>query len=170
MSIWVGEALTSCTPLLYQSPMGANWLCFSSWGLWCLRVGLFDGSMYQGTDEMYWGIWGLISLVTKYYGQGKSYRIYDDNKMKHIHFFFIKTTVLSMVQCILFKCYFHLLCWTYLPSSSTSAGAFPNFLCSSSSFFFLQSSRVIFFGSSRSTIPSVALTSSVDMILSCTYI
>lgn len=43
---------------------------------------------------------------------------------------------------------------TYFPSSSTSAGAFPSFLCSSSSFFFLQSSLVIFLGSSRPTIPS----------------
>lgn len=38
---------------------------------------------------------------------------------------------------------------TYFPSSSTSAGALPNFRCSSSSFFFLQSSLVIFFGSSK---------------------
>lgn len=66
--------------------------------------------------------------------------------------------------------YLHSLCSTYFPSSSTSAGAFPNFLCSSSSFFFLQSSRVIFFGSSRSTIPSVTLGSSVDMMFNCTYI
>jgi len=76
-----------------------------------------------------------------------------------------------MAQCIdsaqiLLKFYFNLLGSTYFPSSSTSAGAFPNFLCSSSSFFFLQSSRVIFFGSSRSTIPSATLGSSVDMIFS----
>jgi len=37
---------------------------------------------------------------------------------------------------------------TYLPSSSTSAGAVPSFLASSNSFFFLHSSRDCFFGSS----------------------
>lgn len=57
--------LTSCTPLLYHSSMEENCCCLSSWGLWCFKVGLLEGSMYQGTEEMYWGMWGLMSLETK---------------------------------------------------------------------------------------------------------
>ena len=54
--------LTSCTPLLYHSPMAEYCVSFSVCGLWCFSVGLLDGSMYHGTDEIYCGIWGFMSL------------------------------------------------------------------------------------------------------------
>lgn len=56
---------TSCTPLLYHSPMAEYCCSFSACGLWCFSVGLLDGSMYHGTDEIYCGMWGLMSLEKK---------------------------------------------------------------------------------------------------------
>lgn len=53
---------TSLTPRLYHSPEVLYFFCFSGCGLWCFSVGLLEGSMYHGTEDMYWGIWGLISL------------------------------------------------------------------------------------------------------------
>ena len=56
LSIYPPPWLLCCTtPLILETSF-----C-TVWGLWCLRVGLSNPT-YQGTVEMYCGMWGLMSL------------------------------------------------------------------------------------------------------------